>query len=626
MRSSSSLSMIAAFVAAAVFCVGAAWYSATVIERSSTEGVRAELDVDGITWADVDANGLQLFLIGTAPNEAARFDALSAAGRVVDAARVIDQMDVAEAKPLTPPKFIIEILRNDNGVSLIGLVPAATDRDVLVEDVKDALPKDTTVSDLLETASFTPPETWEEAMRFGIDALAELPRSKISIEAEGVTVTAMADSEESKRRLETDLARRKPDDVRLALDLSAPRPVITPFTLRFLIDIDGARFDACSAGTEDGRDAILKAAAAVGAEGKIECRIGLGRPSKSWPEGVTLGIEALARLGGGSLTFSDADISLVAAEGTDQSLFDEVVGELETALPDVFALTAVLPEPPDESDQGPPEFIATLSPEGEVQLRGRVSSEIARQTVDSYARANFGSDAVYTAARIDDALDSAWQVRVLAGMEALAQLASGTVTVTPDRVSVTGRTGNQNAKADISALLSDKLGEGERFDIAVTYVERLDPTLGIPTPEECEAQIAAVLKVRKITFDPGAATVDLATKDVLDEIAEILKVCREIPLEIQGHTDSQGREVMNEELSQQRAEAVLEELRNRRVLTASFRARGYGETQPIADNGTEEGREANRRIEFKLIRPETADEAETAEGDAPAAEEDHGNE
>ena len=105
----------------------------------------------------------------------------------------------------------------------------------------------------------------------------------------------MTDSEEAKRRLETALSRRAPDGLRLALDMSAPRPVITPFTLRFGIDADGARFDACSADTEEARDRILGAAAEAGlsGQGKLHasgwaCRRAAGRmprslPSPSWP-------------------------------------------------------------------------------------------------------------------------------------------------------------------------------------------------------------------------------------------------------------------------------------------------------------------------------------------------------
>jgi OOP family OmpA-OmpF porin len=92
----------------------------------------------------------------------------------------------------------------------------------------------------------------------------------------------------------------------------------------------------------------------------------------------------------------------------------------------------------------------------------------------------------------------------------------------------------------------------------------------------------------------------------MDNIAEILKKCGDLLLEIQGHTDSQGREEMNLALSQSRAQSVLNELRARRVLTASFTAKGYGEARPIQDNDTEAGREANRRIEFRLIRPKAS--------------------
>lgn len=304
-------------------------------------------------------------------------------------------------------------------------------------------------------------------------------------------------------------------------------------------------------------------------------------------------------------------MTLFAIEGTDQSLFDRVVGALEADLPDVFVLNATLPTPPEAAPEGIPEFTATRSPEGDVQLRGRINSEIARTTADSFARAAFGSATVRTTARVDETLPANWSSRVLAGLEALSRLSNGAVLVTPDALSITGNTGNQNASSEIAGLLADKLGESEHFEIEIAYQEKLDPLLGIPTPEECEAQIVEIIGDRKITFEPGSATLDLATQDIMDEIAELLQLCGDIPLVIGGHTDSQGREVMNQQLSQERAQAVVDALRQRRVLTASYEVRGYGEEQPIATNDTEEGREANRRIEFKLRRPEPVEETET---------------
>ncbi|WP_425099923.1 OmpA family protein [Tropicibacter sp. S64] len=610
MRLSSLFTILGTFIAAAAISLVSAYFSVGMIETASKADVLNELDREGLTWAEVDTNGLQVFLIGTAPDEATRFQALSTAGRVVDAARVIDQMLIEEPEDFAPPHFSAEILRNDAGISVIGLIPDSTDRDDLMRQFRE-IAGSAGVSDLLDVADYPSPEGWDAALRFAVGALRDLPRSQISVDAERVSIKAMTDSGESKKRLETALARRKPETLRLALDLTAPRPVITPFTLRFVIEDGTPRFDSCSADSEEGRDRILRAATRAGLEGKATCTLGLGVPSRHWPDAAELAIGKVRELGGGSVTFTNADVALIALEGTDQGLFDRVVGELEAALPEVFVLHATLPQPAEQKDEGTPEFIATLSPEGAVQMRGRLSSEIARQTVDSFARARFGSGKVYMAARVTDDLPGDWQVRTLAGIEALSQLVNGAVTVTPDQVIVVGNTGNTEASADIARLLTGKLGEDAKIDIDVEYMKKFDASLGIPTPEECEAQIVEIIGDRKITFEPSSATLDGSAKDILDELADLLKKCGDIPIEIGGHTDSQGRETMNEELSRERAQSVLDALRGRLVPVASYTVKGYGEAEPIADNSTEDGREANRRIEFKLLRPEPTEDQET---------------
>lgn len=610
MRLSSILAIAAAFFGAAVLCVMVAQFSVTVIEDTSRQSVRDTLDAEGLPWAEVDTNGLQIFLAGTAPTEATRFKALSIAGTVVDAARLIDQMLVEDSAQIAPPRFSVEILRNDSGISLIGLVPASTDRETLVADIRKAS-GDTNVSDLLEVADYPHPDSWEEALRYAVKSLKNLPRSKISVDADRVEITAMTDSPEEKHAREIELARAVPDSLRLALNISAPRPVVTPFTLRYVFENDIGRFDACAVDSEEARVMIMSAASRAGLMERPDCVIGLGVPSPKWGEAVSLAISALGDLGGGNVTFSDADISLEALQGTEQAKFDTVVGQLENALPDVFALHAVLPPPPDNSAPEVPEFVATLSPEGLVQIRGRLGSELMRETADSFAKARFSSRSVHTTARVVEGMPEDWPIRVLAGLEALSYLSNGAVTVTPDELRVLGNTGRRDAGSMIAGILSEKLGKGQRYDIDVTYQKALDPVLGLPTPDECEAQLAEVQTGRKITFEPGSATIDANGSDIMDDIAEILKKCGEIRLEIGGHTDSQGREVMNEQLSLERARSVLNELRTRRVLTSRITAKGYGESQPIADNGSEEGREANRRIEFKLIRPKPVKEEQT---------------
>ncbi|MGR3365042.1 MAG: OmpA family protein [Maritimibacter harenae] len=586
------------FVLAALLALVAAVSSVGVIERVSKSTVEEALMLEGQDWAKVHTDGLQLILTGTAPTETDRFAALSVAGGEVDSSRVIDQMDVPTAEGIEPPRFSVEILRNDGGISMIGLIPASTDREALFSRVQKITP-DQEVADLLETADYDVPDGWPAALDFALTALEDLPRSKISMDTGRVTIEAIADSAAQKDGWERDLARSAPGGLRVALNISAPRPVITPFTARFVIDDEGARFDACTAGTEPGRVKIVAAGIAAGVKGRPNCTIGLGVPSPDWPDAVARGVQAVRELGEGTITFSDADVTLVAAASVEQQNFDRVVGELEADLPEVFSLHSTKTE--GEAAEGTPEFMATLSPEGLVQIRGRLTDEQNRSITESVARARFGIGNVYMAARLDNSLPAGWSVRVLAAIEALSHLDNGVAVVQPDLVELRGRTGDEGASAEISRVLSEQLGDAQDFRVNVAYDEALDPKASLPSPEECVAMINETIAEEKITFAPGSVEIEARAGNTIDAIADILKDCADVPMEIGGHTDSQGSEDLNKALSQQRANSVLNALLARRILTSNMIAHGYGEEQPIASNETEAGREANRRIEFRLI-------------------------
>lgn len=608
---------LAVIAVAAILALVAAWAALVAIERTSRNAVEHALFLSGEDWTQVEVNGLQVILSGDAPSEAARFAALSAAAHEVDGARVIDQMALPETVAIEPPRFSIEMLRNEAGISLIGLIPAETDREALTRRI-GAIDPVQPVADFLETADFPTPEGWQDALDFALVVAGMVPRSKISVDADHVAVEAIATSPDEKREWEQAIRRERPAGLRLALDIRAPLDVISPYIVRFLSDEQGARFDACTAYTPADRNKIVSAGIAAGVKGAIDCTIGLGVPSPDWPDAVARGIRAVRELGGGSLTFSDADVTLIAPPQTPQDSFDRVVGELEADLPDVFSLHAVLPEAETGpvSPAGPPEFIATLGEDGAVQLRGRVASEQDRTIAETLARAQFGTEKVYAPLRLDPALPASWSVRTLAGLQALDRLAEGQVVVRPSVVTVTGDTGEKGASAEISRLLSEKLGEAEDFRVNVTYEEALDPVAAMPTPQECVADVNAALAKNKINFAPGSAEIERSSLSTVDRIAEILKACPDVAMEIAGYTDSQGREEMNQALSQRRAEAVVSALLARRVLTTNLTAFGYGEDNPIADNDTEEGREANRRIEFSLIG-EDLPRALVAQGDAP---------
>lgn len=619
LRLSSTILAALAFAAAGVVMLVVAFLSALVIEMRSDTVVSTGLKGAGMDWVTVAPDGLQVHLTGTAPDERARFRALNLVGTMVDSSRIRDSLEVTPAVALAAPRFSVEMLRNDDGIQLIGLLPempaaGGIDEAALVA-AAEAMTPGIEVDNLLEAAAWPAPEAWNDALSFGIEALRMLKRSKVSVAADRVEVTAIAESAAEKRQLEAALNARKPEGMPLVLEISAPRPVLTPFTLRFIKDDRGARFDACAADSARARVMILRTAEATGLPPGADCTIGLGVPTPRWADGVTAGIKAVDELGNATLTFSDADVSLLAGDSVTQEDFDRVVGELRAALPPVFSLDAQLPK--KEVAQGPAEFTAKLSPEGRVELRGRLTDETQQAAVDAFARASFGASKVYVATRLDPDLPDGWPIRVLAGLEALAVLHDGSLLVRADVVEVKGAAGNLDARARVTQILSGKLGQGQTFRVDVAYDKELDPFAALPTPQECAAEVKGVVSAQKITFTPGSAEISSDSLPVIARLADVLKNCPGLPMEIAGHTDSQGSESGNKALSQARAEAVLLALQGRRVDVSAMTAVGYGEGVPIADNGTEAGREANRRIDFVLKVEGTAD-ADTAPAPAPA--------
>jgi outer membrane protein OmpA-like peptidoglycan-associated protein len=109
----------------------------------------------------------------------------------------------------------------------------------------------------------------------------------------------------------------------------------------------------------------------------------------------------------------------------------------------------------------------------------------------------------------------------------------------------------------------------------------------------------------KIYFETGSDVIKPESLNLVEEIATLLISEEQVQLvEIQGHTDAQGSDDMNLDLSQRRAQAVRAYLIQNGVAGSRLTARGFGEAVPIATNDTAEGRAENRRVEFRILRTE----------------------
>ncbi|MEM9460339.1 MAG: OmpA family protein [Myxococcota bacterium] len=107
--------------------------------------------------------------------------------------------------------------------------------------------------------------------------------------------------------------------------------------------------------------------------------------------------------------------------------------------------------------------------------------------------------------------------------------------------------------------------------------------------------------IEGIFFDTAKSTIKAQSRPKLDRAVEVLEQYPDLRIEIAGHTDSQGDDAFNLKLSRDRAEAVKRYLTDRGIDGSRIRTRGAGETEPVADNDTKEGRAQNRRIEFHRV-------------------------
>ncbi len=116
----------------------------------------------------------------------------------------------------------------------------------------------------------------------------------------------------------------------------------------------------------------------------------------------------------------------------------------------------------------------------------------------------------------------------------------------------------------------------------------------------CQKDFDDYLNDERVSFKTGKAALSESSYPLLGLLASVARNCN-ARIEIAGHTDSRGDAAINLKLSQRRADAVRKYLVQSGVNLDWVKAIGYGETQPVADNRTEAGRKANRRIELRVL-------------------------
>lgn len=569
-------------------------------EKKTLEVVLKETSDTELSWLEVSTDGTRVIVSGFAPDEANRFIATSKISSIINSERIIDQIIVK--KQITPStiEYVLEILRDDNHISVIGFVPTNLQSKKLIAKLK-VLAKDLEVRNLLEVSSFPITDAWKKTLDYAIASVELLPNSKISIAKEEIWISALSESIDDKIRIENQLTSLDPGFFKLHLDIQSPRPLIQPFSLRFTMDESGASLDKCSASDEYSKVVILSAMIKLGVDKESNCEIGIGVPAESWVDAVIIAATYVKEFEIASLTFENHNVSLVVSGNTGNDKFENIIDKLKKALPNEFQVGATLQPVLTKEIDNTNTFTVIKSLDGVVELKGFLNDHTAEIAVRSYASSIFGSININDSLRLSDKLPQNWPIQVLTGLEVVGLLDHGSLIIEPNTILLEGKSANPEIKSIVSEILSKKLGNDILYTLKLEYDEQLVPKPIGPDAKKCVLDINNVIETLGIEFAPGEIVLQKSSNDTLKNMADIMQTCYIVPMEIGGHTDSQGRKSLNLSISQARAEAVMDSLLSYDILTGNLIAKGYGESTPIADNKTSEGRNKNRRIEFTLI-------------------------
>jgi outer membrane protein OmpA-like peptidoglycan-associated protein len=152
---------------------------------------------------------------------------------------------------------------------------------------------------------------------------------------------------------------------------------------------------------------------------------------------------------------------------------------------------------------------------------------------------------------------------------------------------------------------------GYKMDQQIKELKEKTAGSGVDVTEVDNGQAILVNLPEGVTFDVGSYSLKPQFRATLDEVARSLNQYPDSLIDVYGHTDSTGSDAFNQTLSENRARTVANYLITQGVSAARVRNQGFGETMPVADNATLEGRARNRRVEIKIV-PVTQQDVQAA--------------
>jgi OmpA-OmpF porin, OOP family len=414
-----------------------------------------------------------------------------------------------------------------------------------------------------------------------------LDKARIAVAGRDVTFAADAFSEDGRRGAVA--AVEAVPGVRLVNDESRLVAEASPFVWSAERDVVRVTLGGSSP-LPASKARLLEAARASlgGVEVADQMKLARGAPAR-FDDAALLLLNQIGKLKDGKITISDAKISLA---GMARELGGrEAIASALKNLPEGFSVAANEIKAPPYIFQAYKDPVAVT-----LTLTGYVPDNNTHAALVAAAGRKFFSEKVVDNLKASVGAPGGFASAVAPALGALSRLSTGTLVVSDREVKLSGDALYDVAAGQIRGGLGKDFPQNWQFkpDISVK------PAAAPVDATVCQQLFAELLAKGKIRFESGRADIEPDSAGLLDRLTETALRCSTANIEIAGHTDADGEDGFNQMLSEKRAQAVADYLVKAGLPANRFTATGYGSTQPIAGNDTDEGKAQNRRIEFTV--------------------------
>jgi OOP family OmpA-OmpF porin len=595
----------------------------------------------GQPWAKADISGRDARIVSAAPSPGAKVSAIAAA---VDTYGVRIVSGEGEVLPPRNP-YVWSVERSANSLRLKGYAPDDATRGQIRAAAARALPGGAITSQL-ELADGAPKE-FSAATAYALEQLSRLAEGDASLSNTTLSISGRAATREGYNAFVAALKTLPHGFTMSSANVIPPR--VSPFVFK-VERANGALALEGFVPDEATRAQVTAAAARLmpGVAVKSQLELADGAP-QGFGAMAVFALEQAARLGSGSATLSDAELS-VQGQAANVANYAALIEAPQTLPPGLrLGARAITP-----ATMSPYEWSVEKS-DGGITLRGAVPDAARKDANVAAARALGGS--VRDEQFIAGGAPANYPAIVEAALGAVAKLETGTAALNGAALQLNGRAARPDVidevrktvqavvpgATDIITAPQPAPVEPAQPQIPMTQIPvppdapplatdlvapapvpapakpAPAPVVQAPPPppvpaqvivrapepvsapaESCKTRVEKAIDGRRVLFARSRAEIEGASEELVRAVAAALKDCGSIDISIEGHADGDGQAFNNQRLSEARAAAVLDALKATGAGDARLTSKGFGFSQPLVPNDSQENKAKNRRVEMVI--------------------------